>query len=338
VTNLENLTLTGAANLNGTGNDLANVIIGNDGNNTLSGLGGNDTLAGGLGNDTLNGGLGNDAMAGGAGKDTYCVDSVGDTVTEALNAGTDTVQTSLNAYTLGINVENLSFTGTGSFVGTGNELANTITGGAGNDSLSGGAGHDALNGGAGDHTPNGGAGNDTLTGGAGNDTASYAGETDAFVVNLATGVAQRGSAAAPVEDSLATIENVTGGSGNDSITGSAAANILNGGAGNDAISGGGGDDIIIGGSGDDIMDGGAGNDRFVFDVNFGHDTITAFGDAGTNQDILDFAIALFANFAAIQAARHQGAGDVHIDFNAANGVVLSNFTLANLGADDFRFH
>jgi len=336
--NLENLTLTGVANLTGTGNELANVITGNDGNNTLSGLGGDDTLNGGLGNDTLNGGTGADKMLGGAGNDTYIVDNVGDTVIENLNEGTDAVQTSLNSYTLGANVENLTFTGTGSFIGTGNELANAITGGAGNDTLSGGAGNDALNGGTGDDILIGGLGNDTLTGGAGVDTASYAGEIDAMFVDLVAGTARRGSAAAAIEDTLATIENVTGGSGNDAITGSAAANVLIAGAGNDSILAGGGNDIIIGGFGDDLMNGGAGADNFVFEASFGRDTITAFGDTGTDQDILDFSAALFATFAAIQAASHQVGSDVHIDVDAANGVVLTNVVLANLGADDFRFH
>ncbi|WP_197492010.1 calcium-binding protein, partial [Rhizobium bangladeshense] len=110
---------------------------------------------------TLNGGAGADSLIGGAGNDTYILDDAGDLVTEAADAGTDTVRTNLAIYTLAANVENLSFAGTGAFAGTGNNLDNTITGGAADDTLSGGAGNDTLNGGA---------GADTLIGGEGDDT------------------------------------------------------------------------------------------------------------------------------------------------------------------------
>src|SRR5262249_56934550 len=107
----------------------------------------------------------------------------------------------------------------------------------------------ALTGGAGDDTLIGGAGVDTLTGGAGNDTVSYLGETDALFISLATGTTQRGSAAAPVEDVLVTIENAIGGSGSDSITGSTGDNNLAGGAriGNYTSDGGSRNDTIRGG-------------------------------------------------------------------------------------------
>lgn len=49
--NVENLTLTGAAAINGTGNGLANVIIGNSAANLIIGVGGGDTLTGGAGAD-----------------------------------------------------------------------------------------------------------------------------------------------------------------------------------------------------------------------------------------------------------------------------------------------
>jgi hypothetical protein len=66
-----NLTLTGTANVNGTGNALANTITGNSGVNHLSGVAGNDTLLGEGGNDTLTGGTGADLLTGGAGIDTF---------------------------------------------------------------------------------------------------------------------------------------------------------------------------------------------------------------------------------------------------------------------------
>ncbi len=77
---LENLTLLGAANINGTGNGLANTITGNNGRNTLNGglgndkldgKGGIDSLNGSAGNDTVDGGLAKDVLTGGGGFDTF---------------------------------------------------------------------------------------------------------------------------------------------------------------------------------------------------------------------------------------------------------------------------
>ncbi len=150
--NVENLTLTGTAAINGTGNAGNNVITGNSGNNTLNGGAGNDTLNGGAGIDTLIGGLGNDI---------YIVDSITDIITENASAGTDTIQSSVT-YTIAAlaNVENLTLTGAAAINGTGNAGNNVITGNTANNLLNGGGGNNILNGGA---------GLDTLTGGAGND-------------------------------------------------------------------------------------------------------------------------------------------------------------------------
>ena len=68
---IENLTLQGAGNINGTGNGNNNIILGNTGINTLSGAGGNDTITGGNGNDVLIGGAGADVLVGSAGNDRF---------------------------------------------------------------------------------------------------------------------------------------------------------------------------------------------------------------------------------------------------------------------------
>ena len=65
---IENLQLSGVANINGSGNGLANSILGNSRNNSLGG-GGADTIKARGGNDVLNGGAGNDGLLGGNGQD-----------------------------------------------------------------------------------------------------------------------------------------------------------------------------------------------------------------------------------------------------------------------------
>jgi Ca2+-binding RTX toxin-like protein len=177
--NIENATVTSTAAIALIGNALDNVLTGNAAANTLTGNDGNDKLIGGAGNDT---------MIGGAGDDVYVVDVAGDVVTEAASAGTDRVETALTSYTLGVNLENLTYTGTAAFTGTGNALDNLITGGIGNDILSGAVGNDTLNGGNGNDNLNGGAGLDVLVGGAGNDTLTGGADADSFVFSSATGV------------------------------------------------------------------------------------------------------------------------------------------------------
>uniref|UniRef100_UPI00359402FB calcium-binding protein n=1 Tax=Vampirovibrio sp. TaxID=2717857 RepID=UPI00359402FB len=91
--------------------------------------------------------------------DTYLVDTTTDVITENLNEGTDTVQSSVS-YVLGNNLENLTLTGPAVINGVGNTLNNLLTGNGLNNILNGATGNDSLNGNA---------GNDTLIGGTGND-------------------------------------------------------------------------------------------------------------------------------------------------------------------------
>ena len=152
--NVENLTLSGATNLNGTGNALDNVIVGNAGNNTLSG---------GAGNDVLDGGAGTDTMTGSTGNDVYRIDATRDKATENTGEGIDRIESSIT-WALGANFEDLTLTGNAIVDGTGNTLDNVLIGNAAANVLTGGAGNDTLDGGA---------GNDTLVGGAGADTYRF---------------------------------------------------------------------------------------------------------------------------------------------------------------------
>ena len=204
--NVENLILTGTANLNGTGNSAANRLTGNAGANRIDGRGGADT------------------MVGGAGNDTYTVDRTGDRVVEAASGGIDTVRAGAS-FTLSNHVERLILTGTANLNGTGNGAANTLIGnagantlvaGGGNDRLSGGAGADVLKGGMGRDSLGGGRGADRLEGNAGNDLLSGHGANDVLL----------------------------GGAGRDRLLGGAGADLLMGGIGTDQLTGGTGADTF----------------------------------------------------------------------------------------------
>lgn len=135
---------------NATGSNFDDVLAGNDGDNVLSGGLGRDSLIGYVGNDTLIGGAGvANVLQGGLGDDRYIVSAVGDSIYEIAGEGIDLVETALASMTLAANVENLIYSGSGSFTGTGNAQANNITGGAGADTLSGRGGNDILSGGGG---------------------------------------------------------------------------------------------------------------------------------------------------------------------------------------------
>ena len=270
------------------GNTFEGVVLGTGGNDALTYFPpfragqdfyynagrGDDTILAGAGNDFLVGGVGNDRMIGGGGNDTYIVDSLRDVVTEAAGGGTDTVLTGLARYELAANVENLTYTGQGSFTTLGNALANVITGGARNDIIRSGAGNDTLIGNAGNDTLDGGTGADRMVGRAGNDlyTVDDAGDVidergDAVgidsvrsSVSYALGI--------NVENLLLTGTGDINGAGNglaNRIIGNEAANRLFGGDGNDQLIGAGGNDTLIGGTGADRMTGGSGNDLYFVD-------------------------------------------------------------------------
>jgi trimeric autotransporter adhesin len=318
-TNLENLTLTGTADITGTGNDLDNTITGNSGNNILDG------------------GAGADALTGDKGDDTYIINSSGDTVTEGIGGGTDSVSSSVT-FSLGIDVENLTLTGTADVNGFGNDLSNTIIGNSGSNSLVGLAGNDVITGGDGNDYIDGGIGTDLLNGGLGNDTYVIDNVGD-VITDAGLGI---DTVISGVSSTLAdNLENLTltgsavvgvGNSLNNIITGNALDNTLTGLDGNDTLTGGDGNDYLYGGTGADAMAGGLGNDFYQVDST--GDTVTENLGEGTDIVSSSVSFSLGANVENLnleEGAAIDGTGNILN--NIISGNSFSNTLDGGAGAD-----
>jgi hypothetical protein len=271
------------------------------GDDHILGLASNDTLTGLAGNDLVDGGLGADKMSGGLGDDIYVLDDKGDKVVEAAGEGTDTVQTGLAKYTLGKNVENLTFTTDVAHIGTGNELDNHIIGGAGNDVLSGGK-----------------AGVDVLEGGLGNDLYYVDNTADTVIETDGAGTDNVFATASFVLSN--NVENLTLKSGKLALTatGNESDNVLIGNSNANVISGLGGNDTLNGGKGNDTLTGGDGADKFVFDTKPSSSTnVDNVMDFVSGTDTLVFDQSVFKGFAAVGAI---GAGE----FYAGAGVTAAH--------------
>ena len=333
--NLENLSLTGIANLKGTGNTLDNSIFGNDGNNLLLGAVGNDTLNGEEGNDTLDGGTGADEMTGGIGNDTYLVDNVGDKAIEALGEASIRSYSSVS-FTLGANIERLQLTGIAKIDGTGNDLDNEILGNAAANKLTGADGVDTLDGGAGNDSLSGGNANDILIGGTGADTMEGGDSGDQYFVDNAGDVVTEeigkgiDYVVASVSYKLgANVENLnlTGaaninGTGNDdgnTLVGNDGNNLLSGGGGNDFIFAFKGNDTLDGGTGNDDLHGGEGNDLYLVDDL--KDTVTEGANEGTDAVQSSVTFTLDAN---IENLILTGKDAVNGTGNGGNNDIIGN--------------
>ncbi|MDB9484303.1 Calx-beta domain-containing protein, partial [Dolichospermum circinale CS-537/05] len=164
---VENLTLTGTAAINGTGNANNNILRGNSANNILAGGNGNDTYG-----FVANSALGTDTITETATGGTDTIDLTGTTAAVNVNLGVATSQTVNSNLKLILSANNVIENATGGIGNdrlTGNALNNTLNGGSGNDQLQGLGGNDTLWGGAGNDILNGGTGNDSLWGGLGDD-------------------------------------------------------------------------------------------------------------------------------------------------------------------------
>ena len=272
---IENLSLTGTAAINATGNASNNLVSGNDAANTLLGVFGDDTLIGGDGDDSLDGGEGNDMLRGGLGNDTLYGGAGNDTFDGGKGVDVTRFDGASTEYTwvirrdptgqgywevtrhgatpeidLVYRAEFLQFVDATfpiealgvTLVGA-DSVSDTLPGSDDDDSITGLSGNDTILGFEGEDTLAGGTGQDMLAGGDGRDT-------------------------------------LDGGDGNDSLDGGNDADTLIGGLGQDTLDGGAGQDTLDGGSGDDALDGG--NNADTLSGGPGNDTL-AGGIGGDNM-------------------------------------------------------
>ncbi len=305
------------------GTSSGNTLTGTGIAETILGLGGSDTLTGGAGSDTVDGGNGNDRFLasindgsdgyiGGGGTDTYDLSST--TAAAVVNLETGTATSTETGSDQLSSIENvIGSQGANTLIGS--SAANTLNGLGGNDTITAGAGSDTAAGGSGDDTfvasfiAGGSDGNDSYSGGSGSDWYDASATTQGITINLSENTA---TGAQIGNDSLSSIENVIGGSGNDFIQGTSGVNVLFGGAGNDTLYGADGNDILDGNTGNDLYGMMMGNDRVVLQPGFGNDRVNVFdANASGGQDLLD--ITAFTDITAATFAAHITLTDVGAD-------------------------
>lgn len=326
----------------------ANLISGGLSADWLMGRGGNDTLAGGDGNDNLIGGAGADLLDGGTGIDRASYsDATAGLVADLLSPWANTGIAAGDIY---VSVEGFRGTNYDDTL-AGDDEANQIDAGFGNDRMVGRGGADWLVGRAGADTLDGGDGNDVLfggpgadvfLGGAGLDRANYGDSAAGLVADLLDPSRNTGLAAG---DSYAGIENLQGSPAPDDLGGDAGDNMLNGARGDDRLSGRAGADFLVGaegndtlwgGAGGDLLHGGAGQDVFAFGRGDGYDRVL---DLVPGQDRLSLSSSLpqIAGLSAGDIVLRFGAGDgtdSWLDFGGGDRLLIRGIADPGLLAGD----
>ncbi len=215
-------------------------LFGEDGDDIIFGDAGNDLIFGGAGDDFIDGGDGDDFISGGRGRDTL-IGSAGDDVIRGGrgddhiegNDGQDTLRgNSGRDFIDGGDGDDTLFGGAGDDILYGGNGDDEIYGGRGNDLISGGCGDDEIYGGRGNDIILGDAGYDLIDGGAGHDILDYSAFSADLYVDFDAGFAFSDEVD---EDHFRNIEEVIGGSGNDTFVLGASAAIISGGRGNDVF-------------------------------------------------------------------------------------------------------
>jgi Ca2+-binding RTX toxin-like protein len=321
--NVEDVVYTGSGSFIAGGNALDNRMTGGVGYDVLVGYGGNDTLIGSTGAAN--------ELIGGAGDDVYVSNSAGDTIVEYAGGGTDRIETELPIYVLRNEVENLTYLGAAGFLGIGNALGNTITGGTGRDDLYGRDGNDVINGGAGPaNTLLGGMGDDVfIVAAIGDSVVEYAGEGTDRVETALSSFLMPGN----IEDLVYTGASSFIGFGND------IGNRITGGAQSDTLYGYGGADRLIGGTGAaDTLVGGKGDDVYAIGTTSGTSIVEL---AGEGVDTIETGLNTYTITADnVEILRFIGNDNFIGTGNALNNVIYGvngNDTLYGLAGADLLF-
>lgn len=350
---VENVQLTGSADVNATGNDAANRLMGNSGANVLNGLGGADTLVG-MGGD-----------------DVYMVDD-SDQVIETAGGGTDTVYSSAEWTYLADHIEQLYLQGS-AYMGMGNDADNLIVGTESRNELTGERGNDTILAGGGDDFLAGGVGADVLHGGEGHDW--YVGNDLDTIVETGDGgdtlVTDRSADLS--QGSFQLLENVmledrngayrhlfdaaewnawnaTGNDVGNRLSGNRENNVLLGLGGDDRLNGNGGNDTLDGGEGADTMRGGMGDDTYhvdsaqdvvedssEFENNGGHDRVFASASVVLGRGIEE---AILLGDADLRATGNEGVNRLegNTGANILDGRGGIDMLLGGAGDDTYFVH
>ena len=229
-----------------TGNSAANALIGNGGDDKLHGLAGSDDFDGGPGADVVDGGDGaHDSVSYG-----NATGGVNVSLDGVANDGQPGEGDQVNG-----TVEDVFGTNFADHL-IGSDKPNILNGLGGNDTTEGKGGNDLIFGDVGNDTLTGGLGNDLLQGGSQTDTVSYADHT----AGVKATIGGKGVSGTETDTIVFDVENLTGGSGPDTLVGDNNSNTLDGGAGNDHLIGNALLNTLIGGPGVDTIEGGTSTD------------------------------------------------------------------------------
>ena len=339
--NVENVTLTGTADLQANGTNVNNVMVGNTGSNFMNAGGGADKLFGGAGGDQLEGGSGNDTLTGGLGVDTISGGDNNDTIVIADGdlsgaefydggLGTDTILLTMVAASAVFDmrlatltsVEQLVLSATPAGVVILDMTAGQVSGFTQITGSANPLNQDTVSISMGSSTTLNLSGLSFVNCSGPLDSVSITGDGDAEGL-LGGGLGEfiQGNAGA---------DTLNGGGGNDSMLGGSEKDLLGGGIGDDQLFGGTNNDTLAGGSGQDVLTGDGGRDVFVFATGNGADRVTDFLDG---QDHIDLSAYGFAN-ATIASTFFADVGGNLVFTNGADVLTIDAMTKAQItGAD-----